>query len=112
MSTLKKRAVTRAWSVALLVVVALFTFTTASLACGSERWAIKVGADSESLFVLSPPIESSVAALSGLPAPSRLLPFSRVRPVETTMYQLSNVWLQRVDVQSDEDYRLTVADDA
>jgi hypothetical protein len=98
-------------SIFAIVVVALLASPTAGLACGSERWLIKVGADSDSLFVLGPTTDSTISALSSLLAPSRLMPSSRLQPVETTVYRLSNVRLLRIDLQSDLDYRLTIADD-
>ena len=40
------------------------------------------------------------------------MPSTRLRPVETTIYRLSNVKLLKIDLQSDQDYRLTIGDDA
>jgi outer membrane protein assembly factor BamB len=99
-------------SIFAIVIAAFLASPIAGLACGSERWSIKVGADSDSLFVLGPATDSTISALSSLLAPSRLSPSSRLRPVETSVYRLSNVRLQRIDLQSDLDYRLTISDDS
>ncbi|MBC5805461.1 MAG: hypothetical protein GIX00_11515, partial [Candidatus Eremiobacteraeota bacterium] len=84
--------------------------SNAALACGTERWSIKVGSDPDVGVILNSPIRTSIEELSALPSTSALPEAQRIRPVETRTYRLINVKLLRISLERDQDYRLTIQD--
>src|SRR5947209_3509977 len=83
-------------------------------ACGIERWYTKTGMDSTASSVNLHAIHpSTVSALAALSAPSQSTldshSRSRIRPVETTVYQL-NATLLRFKEEADSDYHLVLSD--
>jgi hypothetical protein len=83
-------------------------FTPAS-GCGIERWAVKTLTDPGANQVDLTPKDTTVADLTGIPAPSQ--PTDRVAPTETTTWRLS-VHMQAFKQEADSDIHLALADDA
>ena len=77
-------------------------------ACGSERWNIKTGTDSQASSVSLVPKLSTIAALDALPAAGG----GTVRdvPTEHTVWELTNVTLTEIKLETDNDYHLVVSD--
>ena len=84
-------------------------------ACGKERWAVKTGTDDDAAAVATAPVDSTVAALRALPAPSQTEldshPTQRIAPVETTVYRVSAT-LVEYKRETDSDFHLVIADAA
>jgi hypothetical protein len=76
--------------------------------CGSERWSIKVGTDSQASSIALVAQPNTIAALAALPAAGG--GSSRESPTETTIYELKNVVLTELKEESDSDYHLVVSD--
>jgi hypothetical protein len=79
--------------------------------CGTERWSVKTGQDTGAAGIGLVPTVTTIAALSALPKPSSL-PSNRLSPVETTLWQLKDVTLTLIRMESDSDYHLVVQDGA
>lgn len=83
--------------------------------CGSERWAIKTGADSplaglSAVSILSfVPTPVSVLAMRLWPAPVRPSAISRISPHETILYRVT-ADLIAYKVEKDEDVHLVIAE--
>jgi hypothetical protein len=83
---------------------------SSSGSCGVERWSVKTGTDADvSLVNLQPVTQTTIAALSSLPAPSNLPASNRIQPTETTVFQLHDT-LTEYKLESDSDYHLILAD--
>jgi hypothetical protein len=80
--------------------------------CGVERWAVKTGTDPDVSSVQLTPVDSSIAALVGTPAPASPPTNGRVAPTETQAVTLSNVTLVKFKLESDSDYHLVISDGA
>jgi hypothetical protein len=67
-----------------LAAFAFFASVTLALACGTERWAVKIGADRDAGAVDLTPEDTTIAALSDLRAPPKpdTREKSRFRPVQ------------------------------
>jgi hypothetical protein len=76
--------------------------------CGSERWNIKVGTDSGASHIAMQAFPNTIATLASLPAKGG--GSSRSSPTETTIYELKNVVLTELKLESDSDYHLVVSD--
>ena len=76
--------------------------------CGSERWPIKTGTDSQAAGIHLIPHLNTIAALVALPAAGGGT--SRETPTETTMWELKDVTLTELKEESDSDYHLVVSD--
>jgi hypothetical protein len=76
--------------------------------CGSERWNIKTGTDSQAGNVSLVPRPNTIAALDALPAAGG--GNSRETPTETTLWELTNVTLTEIKAESDSDYHLVLSD--
>jgi len=76
--------------------------------CGSERWDIKVGTDSHAAAVSLVPRPNTIAALVALPAAGGGT--QRESPTETTLWQLTDVTLTELKLETDNDYHLVLAD--
>ena len=76
--------------------------------CGSERWNIKVGTDSQAAGISLVPEPNTIAALVALPAAGG--GSQRESPTETTLWELKNVTLTELKSESDSDYHLVISD--
>jgi len=77
-------------------------------ACGSERWDIKTGTDPGVVGVSLVPTPTTIAALTAIPAAGGGA--SRSAPVEQTLWELTDVTLSIVKLETDSDYHLVVSD--
>ena len=76
--------------------------------CGSERWNIKTGTDSTASSVSLVPRSNTIAALVSLsPAGGGT---SRSSPTETTIWELKDVTLSMIKLESDSDYHIVLSD--
>ncbi len=78
--------------------------------CGSERWNIKTGTDSQAPSVSLVPQVTTIATLTALPAAGG--GSSRESPTETTLWELKDVTLTEIKSETDDDYHLVIADNA
>jgi hypothetical protein len=76
--------------------------------CGSERWNIKTGTDSQASMISLVPHPNTISALVALPAAGG--GSSRESPTETTVWELKNVTLTELKAESDSDYHLVISD--
>jgi hypothetical protein len=80
--------------------------------CGGGRWSVKTGTDSDvGLVNLESTTPTTIAALTALPVPGTLPENNRVRPTETTVFQL-NAILDQYELEADSDYHLVLDDKA
>jgi hypothetical protein len=77
-------------------------------ACGSERWNIKTGTDSMAAGVSLVPKNSTIAQLVALAAAGGGT--SRETPTETTLWELTNVTLSMIKLETDSDYHIVLSD--
>ena len=84
------------------------TYTKNGGACGSERWNIKTGTDSQAASVSLVPESNTIAALDALPAAGGGT--SRESPTETTLWELKDVTLSMIKLESDSDYHMVLSD--
>ena len=75
--------------------------------CGSERWNIKTGTDSAASSVSLVPQSTTIAVLDAL-APKGA-GSARQTPTESTLYELKDVTLTEIKLESDSDYHLVIA---
>jgi hypothetical protein len=76
--------------------------------CGTERWNIKTGTDSQASSVSLVPQPTTIATLVGLPAAGG--GSSRESPTETTLWELKDVTMSLIKLESDSDYHIVVSD--
>lgn len=80
--------------------------------CGVERWSVKTGTDADAGSInLQSTTATTIAALDAIPAPSSLPANNRVKPTETTVYQL-HATLTQYKLEADSDYHLVLSDGA
>jgi hypothetical protein len=79
-------------------------------ACGTERWDIKTGTDTQAPSLSLVPQPNTIAALVALPAAGS--GSSRESPTEDTLYELADVTLTELKEESDSDYHLVISDGA
>jgi hypothetical protein len=80
--------------------------------CGVERWSVKTGTDADAgSITLQSTTQTTIASLDAIPAPSNLPAGNRVKPTETTVYQL-HVTLTQYKLEADSDYHLVLSDGA
>ncbi len=78
--------------------------------CGVERWAVKTGTDADvGLINLQSTTQTTIASLASLPAPSNLPSNNRIKPTETTVFQLHDT-LTQFKLENDSDYHLVLSD--
>jgi hypothetical protein len=78
--------------------------------CGVERWPVKTGTDADAgLINLQSTTQTTIAALSSLPAPTTLPANNRIQPTETTVFQL-DATLTEYKLEPDSDYHLVLSD--
>jgi len=78
--------------------------------CGVERWNIKTGTDSQAAGVSLTPQPNTIATLTGLPAAGG--GSSRESPTETTLWELKDVTLSMIKLETDSDYHMVLSDGA
>jgi hypothetical protein len=76
--------------------------------CGTERWDIKTGTDSQAPSIALVPVPNTIAALDALPAAGG--GSAREAPTEQTVYELKDVVLTELKEESDSDYHLVISD--
>lgn len=76
--------------------------------CGSERWSIKTGTDSQAPHISLVPQPNTIATLAALAAAGGGT--TREMPTETTLWELKNVTLTELKEESDSDYHLVISD--
>jgi hypothetical protein len=82
---------------------------TTRYGCGIERWAVKTGTDAGAHKVnLNHVVGTNIARLVQLAKPSSLPSYSRIRPVETTVWSLYTK-LTAFKQEADSDYHLIIA---
>ena len=84
------------------------TYTKNGGACGTERWNIKTGTDSQAASVSLVPKPNTVAALVALTAAGG--GNSRESPTETTLWELTDVTLSMIKLETDSDYHMVLSD--
>lgn len=96
-------------------VLALFLYPPAqrlpasSLACGTDRWDVKTGAEGASpLFTVAPQL-TTIASIRAWPRPQDLPASDRVSPFETKTWTVYG-FVTRYRREADGDYRIVVAD--
>jgi len=90
--------------------VAFLAVIFVAVACGTERWSVKVGTDSDAYEVnLNYQDFTKISYLANLPQPSTLPDSSRIKPTETTQWVL-NCTLVKYKLEADEDYHLVLED--
>jgi len=78
--------------------------------CGVERWSVKTGTDADAgLINLQSTIQTTIASLTSLPAPTTLPANNRIQPTETTVFQL-HATLTEYKLEGDSDYHLVLGD--
>ena len=97
-------------SVALVIVIALFTGN--AVACGTERWPVKVGEDADAAAVdLAQATPSTIEALDGVAEPALRPDAARVDGAERTVYEIHAI-LFAYKREADGDYHLALRDGA
>jgi hypothetical protein len=76
--------------------------------CGTERWNIKTGTDSQAASVSLIPKPNTIATLVGLTAAGG--GNSRESPTETTLWELKDVTLSMIKLETDSDYHMVLSD--
>ncbi|MEP6860147.1 MAG: hypothetical protein ABJE66_05975 [Deltaproteobacteria bacterium] len=76
--------------------------------CGSERWNVKTGTDSVASSISLVPQPSTIATLVALPAAGGGT--GRETPTEDTVWELKDVTLTELKLESDSDYHLVISD--
>ncbi len=78
--------------------------------CGVERWSVKTGTDADAgAITLASTTPTTIASLDAIAAPSSLPANNRVKPTETTVYQVSAT-LTQYKLEADSDYHLVLQD--
>src|SRR5215469_16601703 len=82
--------------------------------CGTERWSVKTGMDSDAQNVnLSGPQNTTIAQLVGLTPPKPIPPSSRFAPTEETVFVVNAVltdYKMEGGANGDSDYHLVLDD--
>lgn len=80
--------------------------------CGTERWLVKTGSDSQASAIALLPTPTTITALSALNGgkPYNNPPNSRISPVETKLVFLRDVTVVLVRLESDSDYHFGIQD--
>jgi hypothetical protein len=86
------------------------TYTKNGGPCGTERWDVKTGTDPGASGVRLVPTPTTIAALVALPAPSGAT--KRAGPVEETVWELTDVTLAMIKLETDSDYHMVLSDGA
>ena len=76
--------------------------------CGTERWNIKTGTDPGASAISLVPQPNTIAQLVGLPAAGGGT--GRTPPTETTIWELRDVTLSMIKLETDSDYHIVLSD--
>ena len=76
--------------------------------CGIERWDIKTGTDSQASGLSLVPHPTTIRVLGALPAAGGGT--RRESPTETTLWELADVTLTELRLETDSDYHLVLSD--
>jgi hypothetical protein len=91
--------------------IAVLASGCAALACGTERWPVKVGTDRDATKVVTLPQMITIAQLRSTRAPAN--PNSRrsarFAPTELTTFQVKGI-LRVIKKEADQDYHLVITD--
>jgi Concanavalin A-like lectin/glucanases superfamily len=80
-------------------------------ACNGYRWPVKVATDAAAASIeLNPVNQTTIAALTSMPAPIANNTSARIPPAETAVFQLTNVTLSSISKSIDLDYHLVLKD--
>jgi len=92
-----------------LVSLVLLTSVSVALACGTERWAVKTGADRDAGAVDLTSEETTIAELSDLHAPPKpnTRGTTRFSPTEFKTFTISGI-LVGIKKEKDEDYHIVL----
>ncbi|GER91399.1 hypothetical protein KDW_55610 [Dictyobacter vulcani] len=78
--------------------------------CGVERWSVKTGTDADASSVnLQSVTPTTISYLTSLAKPGTLPSNNRIKPTESTQYQLQDT-LTEYKLEADSDYHLVLAD--
>lgn len=93
-----------------LAVIALVMVGATALACGTERWPVKVGNDPDAKDVdISKAVSTTIENLDAINAPTKPPNDARVGNVEKTVYVL-NAEITAYKAETDQDYHLALSD--
>jgi hypothetical protein len=97
--------------VTILGLIALLASGSAALACGTERWPVKIGTDKDARKVATSPKLATIAQLRLIAAPARpnSRPSARFAPTELTTFQVKGI-LRVIKKEADQDYHLVITD--
>jgi hypothetical protein len=84
------------------------SYTKNGGSCGTERWNIKTGTDSQAASVSLIPKPNTIATLVALTAAGG--GNSRESPTETTLWELKDVTLSMIKLETDSDYHMVLSD--
>lgn len=89
----------------------LLAWASAAFACGTERWAVKIGIDRDASKVATSPQVATIAQLRLIAAPARpnSRPRTRFAPTELTTFQVKGI-LRVIKKETDQDYHLVITD--
>lgn len=89
--------------------VVFFSSVSLAVACGTERWAVKTGADRDAGSVNLTPETATIADLSDLHAPPKpnTRATSRFSPTEFKTFQITGI-IVGIKKEADEDYHIVL----
>lgn len=95
------------------LVALILSLSLQALACGKERWPVKVGTDKDVALVKLVVVDTTITDLRALSAPKHpnSKPANRYRPVELTVYAVSAT-LTFIKPETDQDYHIVLKDSA
>ena len=98
-------------AVAALALIA-FVLPTPLLACGKERWSVKVVTDKQKDRIEPTPHPATINQLRQIPAPinPNVRSDSRYAPTEFTVYEVTGK-MTLIKAEADEDYHIVITDD-
>src|SRR5690242_1758832 len=92
------------------IALILLTSTSLGLACGKERWPVKVGKDNDAAAVSTAPTHTTISELASVNAPTNpnAQPNSRYA-FELNTFSVDGI-LTVIKGEQDEDYHLVIAE--
>ena len=113
---MRPRVLTSVGTVSLLLALFATSFAAGAQAnasryhCGTERWSVKILADSDNAKVTLTPLPSSVSKLGDIPVPVAPLPADRrLAPHELNVFRV-HVTVTQSLVENDQDWHLVLRD--
>ncbi|MCC7282784.1 MAG: hypothetical protein IT556_10400, partial [Acetobacteraceae bacterium] len=97
----------------IVTAITIFSFTAqTALACGKERWPVKVGTDAGAVSVNLKSRKATIAILGDIPTPSHPEKHLAWRyPLETKTYSIEGT-IVLIKKEEDEDYHVVIKDGA